>query len=39
VCDLHADRLLAAGGPLLSAAVRRRHSRSAWRSRGARLLG
>jgi crossover junction endodeoxyribonuclease RuvC len=39
VCDLHADRLLAVGGPLLSAAVRRRHSRSAWRSRGARLVG
>ena len=37
VCDLHADRLLAAGTPLLSAAVRTRRSRSAWRS--ARLAG
>jgi crossover junction endodeoxyribonuclease RuvC len=39
VCDLHADRLLAIGGPLLSAASRTRRSRSAWRSRGARLAG
>jgi crossover junction endodeoxyribonuclease RuvC len=37
VCDLHADRLLAAGSPLLSAALRKRRSSSAWRSRGARL--
>jgi crossover junction endodeoxyribonuclease RuvC len=39
VCDLHADRLLAVGGPLLSAASRNRRSRSAWRSRGVRLAG
>jgi crossover junction endodeoxyribonuclease RuvC len=40
VCDLHADRLLALGGPLLlSAGSRSRRSRSAWRSRGARLAG
>ena len=39
VCDLHAERLLAVGGPLLSAASRTRRSRSAWRSRAARLLG
>jgi len=39
LCDLHADRLLALGGPLLSAASRNRRSRSAWRSRGARLAG
>jgi len=38
VCDVHADRLSAAG-PLLSSAARTRRSRSAWRSRGARLLG
>ncbi len=37
LCDLHADRLLAAAGPLLSAASRGRRSRSAWRS--ARLPG
>lgn len=40
VCDLHAERLLlAAGGPLLSAASRSRRSRSAWRRGAARLLG
>jgi crossover junction endodeoxyribonuclease RuvC len=39
LCDLHADRLLAMGGPLMSAATRGRRSRSAWRSRGARLAG
>jgi crossover junction endodeoxyribonuclease RuvC len=39
VCDLHAERLLAVGGPLLSAASRSRRSRSAWRARAARLLG
>ncbi len=39
LCDLHADRLLALGGPSMSAAARGRRSRSAWRSRGARLLG
>jgi crossover junction endodeoxyribonuclease RuvC len=38
VCDLHADRLVAAGA-LLSAAARSRRSRAAWRSRGARLVG
>lgn len=37
VCDLHAERLLAIGGPLLSTASRGRRSRSAWRSAGARL--
>jgi crossover junction endodeoxyribonuclease RuvC len=39
VCDLHAERLLAIGGPLLSAASRGRRSRSAWRRGAARLLG
>ena len=39
VCELHAERLLAVGGPLLSAASRNRRSRSAWRSRAARLVG
>jgi crossover junction endodeoxyribonuclease RuvC len=39
VCDLHADRLLAVSGPLLSATSRNRRSRSAWRSRGVRLAG
>ena len=39
VCDLHAERLLAVGGPLLSAASRTRRSRSAWRRGAARLLG
>lgn len=40
VCDLHAERLLlAAGGPLLSAASRSRRSRSAWRRSAARLNG
>jgi crossover junction endodeoxyribonuclease RuvC len=39
VCDLHADRLFAIGGPLLSAASRNRRGRAAWRSRGARLVG
>jgi crossover junction endodeoxyribonuclease RuvC len=39
VCDLHADRLLAAHGILLSAPARNRRSRNAWRSRGARLVG
>jgi crossover junction endodeoxyribonuclease RuvC len=39
VCDLHAERLVALGGSLLSAASRGRRSRNAWRSRGARLLG
>jgi crossover junction endodeoxyribonuclease RuvC len=39
LCDLHADRLLALGGARLSAAGRGRRSRSAWRSRGARLAG
>jgi len=39
VCDLHAERLLAAGGPLLSTTSRSRRSRSAWRRGAARLLG
>jgi crossover junction endodeoxyribonuclease RuvC len=39
VCDLHAERLLAVGGPLLSAASRGRRSRNAWRRGAARLLG
>jgi crossover junction endodeoxyribonuclease RuvC len=39
LCDLHSDRLLVAGGALLSAAARGRRSRGAWRSRGARLAG
>jgi crossover junction endodeoxyribonuclease RuvC len=39
LCDLHAERLLALGGPLLSSGARNRRSRSAWRSRGARLAG
>jgi crossover junction endodeoxyribonuclease RuvC len=39
VCDLHAERLLAVGGPLLSVASRSRRSRSAWRRGAARLLG
>ena len=39
VCDLHAERLLAATGPLLSTASRSRRSRTAWRRGAARLLG
>jgi crossover junction endodeoxyribonuclease RuvC len=40
VCDLHADSMLSIGGPLLlSTGSRSRRSRSAWRSRGARLAG
>jgi len=39
VCDLHAERLLAVVGPLLSTAARGRRSRSAWRRGAARLLG
>ncbi len=39
VCDLHADRLASATGALLSASTRNRRSRTAWRQRGARLLG
>ena len=39
VCDLHAERLLAATGPLLSTASRGRRSRTAWRRGAARLLG
>ncbi len=39
LCDLHADRLLAIGGPLLSSAARGRRSRNAWRRRGARVAG
>jgi len=39
VCDLHAERLLAIGGPLLSAASRSRRSRNAWRRSTARLGG
>ncbi len=37
LCDLHADRMLALAGPVLSATSRGRRSRSAWRS--ARLAG
>jgi crossover junction endodeoxyribonuclease RuvC len=37
LCDLHAGRLLAIAGPLLSATSRHRRSRGAWRS--ARLAG
>ncbi len=39
VCDLHADRIASAGGLLLSSASRNRRSRTAWRQRGARLVG
>ncbi len=39
VCDLHAERLLAAGGPRLSATSRDRRSRSAWRRAAPRLPG
>jgi crossover junction endodeoxyribonuclease RuvC len=39
VCDLHADRLFALGGPALSTGSRSRRSRAAWRLRGARLAG
>lgn len=39
LCDAHADRLLSSQAEILTAAVRARRSRSAWRQRGARLAG